>query len=850
MQHVGSGRRGGALMGALMMGTALAALGAVVPAAAQEAAAAAQQRRFSIAAQPLAGALTEFGRQAGLQISADAALTRGHASPGVSGTMAPAAALGRLLAGTGLTYRFSGPATVIVAGSGGGAVVDDGSVVLDPITVVGVSSASGSGFQGTPDWVYATPDSVSVVGREAIANNPPRNTADLFSGVSGTYTADNPQNPGVNVNIRGLQDQTRINMMIDGARQNFQRSGHNSTAYTYVDPAMLREVEVEKSVGYGVGGAGSLGGSVNFRTLRAGDIIAPGKQYGVELDATTGTNAYEFAGSAAAAARITDSFSVLAMVSRKQLGEYRIGRNGTVVANTGEIQDAPLFTGLETWSGLLKLEAEVAEDMNVELSWLGYQGKFSAGTSDYNDSDEATNHTVTATYRWNHADPLIDLKLRLWYNNTKVDQHRPGRATYGAFDVSYGLETFGGSIENTSRVELPVGVLTFNYGIEAFQDRTTTTAVGENAGDDPNGLWFAGPNPEGERTVVSGFATATYEYDDWLSVTGGLRYDHYDLSGTARVFGGREARTTTTTTCGFWFGGTCLFWNTTTTTTYVNHYGTVDVDSQGGRLLPMLKVAVTPTEGLQFFAGYSEGYRPPTIMETVFGGAHIDSIGYFAPNPNLEPETSYTYEVGANITRDDMVTAGDRFRLKAVWFDRRVEDYIALGQITMTTVPAVGPVDYTGYVNLDGQTRMRGVEIEANYDAGPVYVGTSFTYIDADFPFNAADYPATSGPLLLFVPPKSKVTLDAGVRLLDRKLTLGGRITHVGNSEYDGLTASQYKLSDYTVLDLYGSYDINENARLRFAVNNVGDVAYVPALGAPTLPAPGRTATMALNVKF
>src|SRR5690606_2887369 len=110
-----------------------------------------------------------------------------------------------------------------------------------------------------------------------------------------------------------------------------------------VDPAMLREVEVEKSVGYGVGGAGSLGGSVNFRTLRAGDIIAPGKQYGVELDATTGTNAYEFAGSAAAAARITDSFSVLAMVSRKQLGEYRIGRNGTVVANTGEIQDAPLF---------------------------------------------------------------------------------------------------------------------------------------------------------------------------------------------------------------------------------------------------------------------------------------------------------------------------------------------------------------------------------------------------------------------------------------------------------------------------------------------------------------------------
>jgi NAD(P)-dependent dehydrogenase (short-subunit alcohol dehydrogenase family) len=32
----------------------------------------------------------------------------------------------------------------------------------------------------------------------------------------------------------------------------------------------------------------------------------------------------------------------------------------------------------------------------------------------------------------------------------------------------------------------------------------------------------------------------------------------------------------------------------------------------------------------------------------------------------------------------------------------------------------------------------------------------------------------------IFVPPNEKYTLDAGLRFLDRKLTFGGRMTHVG----------------------------------------------------------------------
>lgn len=846
----GCGRRRRAVL-ALMTATAL--IGAVTlpsPAWAQapdggNAAAAA----FDIPPQPLSQALVQFSRITGVQLFFNANLVRGISSPGARGAFSRTEALRRLLSGSGLVYQFTNASTVTIARASTGEAAPDGALMLDPIDVV--ASRGSSGFQGTPDRVYETPGSVSVVTQEAIRSAAPRHAGNLFSGVAGTYTADNPQNPGVNVNIRGLQDQTRVNMMIDGARQNFQRAGHASTGNAYIDPALIREVEVEKSVSSGVGGAASLGGSVDFRTIRADDVIRPGQRFGSEIDATTGTNAYTFQGSASAAARYSDTLSVLAAVSRKKLGEYEIGKNGSVLNASGVAQDAPVFTGLDAWSGLVKLEGRPTDNTTMDVSWLGYRSNFSAGTDEFSDTDKAVNQTLVGNFGWKPDTPLIDLRAKLWYNQLQYDQFRPARDTYGAFDLGYTLGTVGGSVDNTSRFDLRFGALKLNYGFEAFRDRTGSASAGTDATDDPEDLWFSGPNPSGRRAVASGFGTATFDIGRWLSFSGGLRYDHYELTGNARVFAGKEVQTRTVTVCipHPITGAPCWRTRQDTVTTTHDRYASVGVESGGGRLVPTAGVTVTPVAGLQLFAKYSEGYRPPTIMEVAFGGAHIGNIGYFGPNPGLKPEQSQTFEVGANVKRDDLLRPADTFRFKAVWFDRRVEDYVGLGTVTLTAIARLGPQTYQGYVNFDGTTQMRGVEVEGAYDIGSAYLGASFTYIDADFPFDSATA-TSSGPLLLFVPPKSKVTVDAGVRAFDKALTLGGRVTHVGKSEYEGLTASQYELSDYTVFDLYGSYAFNDRTKLRFAVNNLTDLAYVPALGGPTLPAPGRTATMSLNVKF
>lgn len=150
---------------------------------------------------------------------------------------------------------------------------------------------------------------------------------------------------------------------------------------------------------------------------------------------------------------------------------------------------------------------------------------------------------------------------------------------------------------------------------------------------------------------------------------------------------------------------------------------------------------------------------------------------------------------------------------------------------------------------------MKGIEVEANYDARAWYLGGTFTYNKADFP---RWYGSGAGlgylgaeASVIFVQPEIRVAFDGGVRLFEEKLTLGGKVTHVGETEPTiGSLQNNYKLDAYTIYDLYGSYAFNDNAKLRMSVTNLTDKAYVSALGTDYYAMPGRTATVSLNLKF
>ncbi|MET0314221.1 MAG: TonB-dependent hemoglobin/transferrin/lactoferrin family receptor [Hansschlegelia sp.] len=704
------------------------------------------------------------------------------------------------------------------------------ATALPDIEVIGRDGAGG--WNGASDRVYDTPGSVSEISGEAIAaQGGARNAGDLFRGVSGVTAVFDRQNPGLNVNIRGLQDQGRVNMSIDGARQNFQQAGHGATAFAYIDPELIGGVDIEKGPSSLAGGAGVIGGVVNFRTLDFEDVALPGHDYGARINATTGTNAFDFNGSMAAAARVSDDFEIVAAVGRKKLGEYDVGKRGDVTqVGSGDAAD---YTTQDQWSWLAKAKANLADDKTLTLSYTGLSAKYVTGSGQTIDSNKVVNHTAVADYRWTPGLWWADLDVKLTFSRTADDQFRPARMTtgtppkvsYPATSVDYAIDTYGASVQNVSRLAAGPFDLALTYGGEIFYDKTDTAAVLADPSFDPTGSQFSGANPVGERGVGGVFAQAELKRD-WLQIIGGLRYDRFGMTGSGVVFDGQ------TTGCGL---DDCP--------------SPFKVDVSGGHLSPTATVAVTPFQGVQLYSTYKQGWRPPNIMESILGGEHIGgNTGiFFAPNPDLKPEISKTVEAGANFKFDGVLAEGDAFRAKASVYSTHVDDYI-----TQALVYDAAGGHYYRNVNLESPTRLKGIDLEANYDAGYAYVGGSASFINAHYSddYDAGPNPRATGIISIGLAPKTKLSLDGGLRFFDRALTVGGRLTHVKPESNIGAFAGTYKYETYTLLDAYASYKLDERITFRASVENIRDVAYVDALSSQLSPSPGRTFTIGVTARL
>lgn len=114
---------------------ALFSTAAIVCAAASPVQAAAQTREFAIDAQSAETAITQLGRQGDIQIIAARRLTRDVRTNAVRGEMSVDQALARLLAGTGLAARRTGPASYAIVGSANG----NGRAPASPVRAAAVT---------------------------------------------------------------------------------------------------------------------------------------------------------------------------------------------------------------------------------------------------------------------------------------------------------------------------------------------------------------------------------------------------------------------------------------------------------------------------------------------------------------------------------------------------------------------------------------------------------------------------------------------------------------------------------------------------------------------------------------
>ncbi|WP_082675853.1 TonB-dependent receptor [Pannonibacter phragmitetus] len=702
----------------------------------------------------------------------------------------------------------------------------------------------------------------------------------------------------------------------DGGRYGSSSIGAGGTAV--VDGAFIRQVEIDKNPGATAGNTGTLAGSVDFRTVGAADIIRDGKSWGAEADVATGSNGYDLQTSVIGSARLSEVFALTMGLSKTELNQYRAGRMGEATSSVDATGIRKDLRGRDTWGSMLKLEME-HEDIRASASWMHQQNDYAysvGGNTGGTYSDisrfENTNDSGSLNFGWDPDSEWIDFKANLWFNDSSVLETRDARGNLSPeTEIDKSLTSFGITLQNTSTANTPLGGLALNYGVEAFRDVANKSASSSSISQtsyyaDNYGVF----NPPGRRDMASIFLNGKLEPTTWFNVSGGLRYDWYRLKGTARYYNFGKVVTPATyvyascvvyyqdvypstsstyTTRLSWLNGTNTVrrnqaitwfetWNANPCgelngSTFVQEGSVLsstaavredviydeEIDRSGGKLLPSVTVEFVPVDWFKPYASYNQTYRPPTITEAFMSGGFAPGDGnpaHTAPNPWLRPETAETYEIGANIVTGGLITERDRLRIKAAAFYREIDDYIVLGTIYASQETAR---TYTGFVNMDGITRTRGVEVEANYNAGRFWFGGSATFLSTNWPSktevfsNGTD--VTSGNVFAWngnIPPRFKVTGDAGLRFFEEKLSLGARVTHVTPSQTAVLDVDTGMLTEYsdsyTTLDLYGSYKVNKNATLHLSANNVTDVAYIPANS--SMAAAGRTLQARFNVKF
>lgn len=645
---------------------------------------------------------------------------------------------------------------------------DAGPTELQAVNVEGDSNG---------DSVVDIPAAVSKSDRIKVQERYAGDATQVLRSTPGTFTREPADQPGITVNIRGMQGMGRVNSMIDGVPQTFRNlSGHGGTFdnLLYVEQNMLVGVDVTRGAVSGAEGMGTLAGAANFRTLDVDDVLLPGKDVGVMSSARAGTNGFDYSRLLAGAAR-TDlgegEMSVVGALSDTKKSPYENGA-GIIYPFGGDQHPK---------SGLFKVNLSPNSDHKLQLGGIWYGNEFLPGTSGYN--WVINNQTYTAKYSYTPGDDLFDLHANAYLNITDLEfDGTNGNVT--SFDGRKGTNTTTGfDISNRMRFDLNDETeLKLYYGAAYSRDRYKGNAK-------------RGANPDGTLVKAGTFAEATISRGIF-DVTGGLRYDYWSLEGIT----GYHAPGTNGCPAA---GDPCP----------------IDTLSRSGSdFNPKITVSARPFDWLQPYITYAHTSRPPTASEVFYPGGHSfdGSSDPINNNPNLLPEKSRGVDLGVNLTGSDLLTNGDEGWLKIGYFHNRVRDYITFDLDTDGTMR---------WVNVDGTTIMKGVEIEGGYDAGKYYAGFSVTIADTAQPEGVAAGVGDVGKL-----PDDFATLDLGMRFFDEALTVGGRMRYTGKSKQAYINEDMaYNLPSYTLFDAHASWQINENAKVFFNVENVFNKDYMKA---------------------
>ena len=445
---------------------------------------------------------------------------------------------------------------------------------------------------------------VSVVTLEQIQGRQASTLGGLLYNIPGVWVQDRGDEPSTSINIRGLQDFGRVAVVVDGARQNYQRTGHFANGSFFLNPELVGGIDIVRGPTANIYGSGAIGGVASFRTKDIEDVVRPGERWGVDAKTILGTNYGRALGSVFGGVHVNPNVDVFAGGTYSTQESYKDG-TGFEVANTGNRLTA----------GIAKLTVRPADGHEVKLGTVFQEDLYNVGqpprrAGDPNSTNangtnsgngtsiyrsDVKNYTTTLGWKYSQPDDKwFDWDAKVYWNRTENDQIKtvhtsttpsafcggvPGNAVSGCIGSNrgYQLDTVGVDVHNTTRFE------TYDW----------RHAVTYGAG--------CVPGQGGDRRSARNLRC----HDSRRPAHGVRRVCAVEGQLHLAAGGDWRACVTTITSC---------------------HRR--PTSSGGDRLSPKITVGLMPTAVLTPYASYAEGYRAPSITETLVNGPHAGATAH------------------------------------------------------------------------------------------------------------------------------------------------------------------------------------------------------------------------------
>lgn len=308
----------------------------------------------------------------------------------------------------------------------------------------------------------------------------------------------------------------------------------------------------------------------------------------------------------------------------------------------------------------------------------------------------------------------------------------------------------------------------------------------------------SGAYTDAESLSLSAYLFDTISLGDHWQLTGGLRYDRFDV----------DYKSVATTGAPNFNSGA------------VTRLERVDemVSWRAG-------LVYKPVENGSIYFGYGTSFNPSAE------GLTLSTTATAANNLDIDPEQSNTMELG---TKWDLLQ--DKLQFTAAVF-----------RTDKTNARTFDPADTADTVVLDGSQRVQGIEFGfagSITDKWRVFGG--YTYLDSEVV--ESNNPLEVGREVMNTPKQSANLWT--VYDLPHGFQVGGGVQFT-DTRYNSNSSTAREAPGFCLFDAMVGYEVNENFSLRLNLYNLADEEYIDRVGGGHfIPGAGRSAVLTASFKF